>query len=272
MLRYLSLLLFSLLLFAGHPKIYSSIGNPLYNAIGPTKKLSTFVVFKDHRREFENFVKWAGDAKREGFWLDSHKGAPDFDARSKRYLKRLRNLQQYNSMISHYIKDETLTAIKKHHVRTFNTLTASAHPVFKRDKELAKACKRFKRQLKRERERAHKAKAKREAAYVRSYKNLKGRWKGTYESGEHTTFYFRNTHDIVITRTLKNRTQTLKGRWKIGHTVLNVSLTSITNKRQGEVAHTRASKANIVFDIKRIGRKRLVLFDRRNRQKLSLAR
>lgn len=271
MLRLLLIIAMVLSLHAATPKIYSSVGDPVYRSVHAVRILSGYKTFKSDRKLFSDYVASAEAAKKEGYWLDKYRMLPEAKSRSKSYLKQLRYLQQVNAQIGKLVKEATLHAIKKHHVKTYYAIKKSRHPVLRSDAQLRRAMQRFEQTLKKERKRAAQAKAAARAKYFRSYGNLKGVWSGT-ASGEKITFHFIDAKRIAITRKTQQRVQTLHGRWKSAQDAIRVKLDKITNQRAGEIPHSRSASLTLIYHIDTIGKKRMTLIDTRRKERLTLAR
>ncbi|GEM_PF-3236184 len=272
MMRFLLFLFLTLALHAAVPKTFSSIGTPVYTAVEPTRKLSRFKTFAGDRELFLSYVEKAEKAKKEGFWLDKYRLLPEAKKRSRAYLETLRYLEKVNAQISKIVKDATLKAIRKHYVKTYFAIKKTHHPVFRSDPDLRRAAARFERRLKREKHEAEQRKKQRHAAFVRSYRNLKGRWKGKSDRGEKTLFHFKSASLLVITHTTPQKTQTIEGRWKIRGDMLEIDCTRITNRKKGDVPHSRSTRAKLTMQLKKIGTRKLVVYDTRRRKEYVLAR
>lgn len=270
MIRFLFLLVSALSLYAATPKIYSTIGDPVYAAVGPTRQLSTFKTFKEDRALFSSFADQADTAKEEGFWLDKYRLLPEAKKRSQLYLKTLRHLQRINAQISKIVKDTTMAAIKKHHAKTYAAIKKTHHPVFHDDAELRRAATRFEQQLKREYRNAQKKKQRRYKAYLRSSKNLNGTWKGKTAEGK-VHFRFKG-NALSITKISPKLTQRLQGKWQIKGNTLTIDLHSITNTRSDGIPHTRKSHVTLTMQIQKISKKSLLLFDTRRKETIHLLR
>ncbi len=270
MIRLLTLLLLTLSLSAANPKIYSSIGDPVYAAIVPTKTLSTFKTFREDRELFSSFVAEADAAKKEGLWIDKYRLLPEAKARSQQYLKTLRRLQRIHAQISKIVKDATMTAIRKHHAKTYAAIKKTRHPVFRTDAELRRNAQRFEKQLKRERAAAKRKKERRYAAYLRSAKNLNGTWKGKSRNSK-VVFRFKG-NTVSIVKTSPKLQQTLRGKWRIKGDNMTIDLHSITNTRSDGIPHTRKSDVTLPMQIRKIGKRTLTLYDTRRKEEIALLR
>ncbi|MEJ2467721.1 MAG: hypothetical protein P8Y51_01380 [Campylobacterales bacterium] len=270
--RLMFLLLLAMAVYGKTPDVYSGIGDPIYSAVEPVRILGTYKTFKDNRTLFASFVHQADSAKKEGLWLDRHRHQAGAKKRAKAHLRDLRELARANSRISKIVKDGMLGAIDRHHVKTYYAIKKSAHPVMKSDRELRRAMARFERRLAREHKRRQKEKARKDTAFLCSYDNLRGTWRGKSSSGSRVTYRFSGKKRLEIVERSTDQTQTLKGSWKIASNVLQVSLDEIINQKQNGVPHARSADIRLSFKILEIGTKKIALFDQRRKTEVKLAR
>jgi hypothetical protein len=272
MVRLMLFFILALTAQAATPKIFSSVGDPVYAAVAPVKMLSTYKTFKQDRTLFTSFVTQADAARKEGFWLDKYRLLPEAKRRSKAYLETLRQLQQINAQISKIVKETTLNSIKKHRTKTYYALKKSAHPVFRDDKELRQQMARFERRLTQEHKQQQQENAEQKAAVLRSFKNLKGTWQGMVNKGESIVYNFKTPNDITITKQPETLLQAIEGRWRIHNDTLTISLKTITNQKADGIPHTRDTSVKLVKKILSIGKEHLTLFDTRRRKTTELKR
>lgn len=272
MLRLLLIISMALSLHAATPKIFSSVGDPVYRSVDAVRILAGYKTFKSDRKLLSDYVTSAEAAMAEGYWLDKYRMLPEAKPRSKSYLDSLRHLQQINAQIGKLVKEATLRAISKHHAKTYYAIKKSRHPVLKEDAELHRAMKRFERTLEKERKQAARAKAAANAKFLRSYDNLKGVWGTTSASGEAVTFRFVDAKRIAIIRKAPDQIQTLEGRWESSEDAIRVTLDKITNQREDGIPHSRDASVTLTYRIDTIGKKALTLTDTRRKERLELAR
>lgn len=270
--RLLMLLLLSLAAYGRTPEIYAGIGDPVYAAVEPVRTLSTQKAFRDDKPLFTSFVQEAAAAKKEGFWLDGNRRHAETKQRAEVYLRTLRALSRMNADISNRVKKHLLDAINGRRVNTYYAIKKSAHPVFKSDGELHRAMVRFERKLARERGQHKQVKAGKDAAYLRSYDNLRGTWKGSNGTGSRVTYRFSDKKRLTIVERNAEQIQTFKGNWKIASDVLQVSLSEITNQKGDGVPHTRSADIRLSYKILKIDSKKIELFDQRRQTEVRLAR
>jgi len=271
-MKILFILLLALSLQAATPKTYSSIGDPVYQTVEPIRKFSSFITFKEDEVLFSDYVIEADKARDEGFWIDKYRLLREAKERSKKYLNSLRYLQQINRQISKIIKDTTLTAIKKHHAKTYYAIKKARHPVFRNDAELRRAAKRFETTLKRERKQRKVKQQKETKVFLRSYKNLKGSWTGVEHDGTAVEFKFTRNDTIEIIRKTPALKQSIIGLWRSDDSQMKINAKSITQQKASRVAHTRETSAVILYRIESISKKSLKLYDERRRYVLTLSR
>jgi hypothetical protein len=269
---FLLTMLLSSALFAVTPKIYASIGDPVYRSVDAVRTLSGYKTFKTDGKRFFDYVLQAEAAKKEGFWLDTHRHSPETKRRSKAYLELLRRLNLTNKQIEKIVKNTTLTAIKKHHVNTYYAIKKSKHPALKSDAELRRAMSRFERRLAQERKQQQKAKAAEHARYLRSYGNLKGEWRAETASGEKIRFKFIDKKHLRVIHIKGTKTKRLEGRWSSTPGYIRFQVERITNIFADGIPHTRSSSVALDFKIITIGKTKMRLFDTRRKMEIALSR
>lgn len=263
MIRWLFLFFLTWTLHAQTPEIYSAIGDPVYQALEPTREYTTFKTFRNDRKLFSDFVKQADKAKKEGFWLDKNRHRPEIRSRTSAYLERIRRLAKTSHFISEIVKKETLEAIRKNHKKTYAAIRNANHPVFNNDRELKNACARFERKLRREKEAQKRKKAQRHAAYLRSFGNLKGSWHGTEPDGTKVTWNFIGKNSLDIVSRDEEMTLTIRGTWTIAEDLLTVRTEKITQQKEHYPDRSRESTVTMDYDLNGISEKSLKLYDTR---------
>ena len=272
MMKMLLLLSLSLVLQAAMPKTYASIGDGIYNAIGPVRTLASYKTFRSDQKVFQTYINDAEAAKKEGFWLDSHRSHPEAKQRSEAYLKRLRHLQNVNAQITDTVRTKTMRTIEKHQTSTYFAIKKSGYPALIEDPDFKRASQRFENRLASEQKRAQVQKQKEAAAFLRSYDNLKGEWHSDSLEDKKIVYRFFDQDRISIVKRSSARTQTLEGTWQIKNDVMYVALSSITNRNTGSTPHQRATDAKIELQIRAIGKEKMTLFDPRRKEVLTFLR
>lgn len=270
--RLLFFLLLALTLQAAMPRTYSTVGDPLYRAVGPVGTLADFKAFGGERDIFVSFIRETKAAEKEGFWLDTHLRMPEAKARSKAYLKTLRHLQKVNAQIADIVREKTMEAIGKKHARTYFAIKKSGYLALIDDPELQRASRRYENRLKAEQKRKQEHRVRQEADFLRSYGNLKGEWFNHAASGKTTTYRFLDKERIVIIKQSKAKTQTMEGTWRIDDDVMHIALESITHQQTGGVPHRRAANVTLQMQIRAIGKEEMTLFDTRRKTLLTFLR
>lgn len=272
MARILLILTIALSLYGKTPNIYSGIGDSVYGSVEAVRMYTTYSTFKNERALFSAYVREAMAAENEGFWLDKHRQAPQAKARSASYLQTLRGLEKRNRQIALIVKETTLDAIKKKHIKTYIALKEAQHPVFRTDNELRQAMAAFDRSIGQEADREKPLSPAEKKAYLRSNANLKGTWKGTEPSGTALRYHFTDPDRLEIVRGTKQKARHMEGEWKIEGDTMHLSVESITNHDTNGIPHTRSTKVPLTFDIREIGKNRMMLFDQRRKETIELHR
>jgi hypothetical protein len=168
MLKLLVLFLTPLILLAQNPKIYSSVGDPLYDDLKSILKLSDLHSFKPHREAMKRFVTEVQEAKSEGFALDRQK---DQD-RAKTYLEALRALSKRNIQWRRTIKEVMAASIRTDFEARYRQIIGTNHPLFREDPELKRLITGYQRVLnKRAAEKARK-----HVDFLRTHAHFNGTW------------------------------------------------------------------------------------------------
>ncbi len=88
-----SLLFFATLLFASNPKIFSALGDTIYDNAHKIEKLKKFKEYQPYKKKIESYIKDVNATKKMGFGVESKQS----DNQSVRnYLKKLRELAKRN--------------------------------------------------------------------------------------------------------------------------------------------------------------------------------
>lgn len=92
-MRYIFIiLLFSLFLNASNPKVYSVLGDTIYNNVEKINHLTTIKEYKIYKEEIEKYVQEVSKIKKMGFAIDSLSQSK----LKKEYLTNLRKLSKQN--------------------------------------------------------------------------------------------------------------------------------------------------------------------------------
>lgn len=254
------------------PKIYSTLGDPLFATVSPTQTLANYQTFSHEAATFNAFVHDAQAAEKEGYWLDAHKASPDGKARAADYLKTLRELIKREKKISATIKTETMQVIEENKAGVYRAIRRTGHPIFRQDAQLRRAMSAYEGRLQVKEEKKVQKKKRARAKYLRSVNNLVGTWSGTTIKGRPVRYHFYGGSEITITRSTKRGLQMLKGTWKIDENTLTIDLETVTTTDSSGVEHSRDAKVTLLRTIKAIDSSRLRLYDAKRHEELLLVR
>jgi len=112
------LLLFSTLAFATNPKVYSSLGNEIYDSLDNVMKLKSISEFN---RASEDIIKYKKDvlkAKQIGFDIESGKTSVD----KSNYLTTLRDLDEKRELYIREVNVMLKKSMKNQNSKKFNDL------------------------------------------------------------------------------------------------------------------------------------------------------
>lgn len=93
MVKIVFLLLLATLLYA-NPKVYSALGDVIYDNVGKIEDLKSISEFKEQERQIDEYVKSVHLAKEMGFGIEM--GNSELD--KKEYLKTIRELSKTNDI------------------------------------------------------------------------------------------------------------------------------------------------------------------------------
>jgi DNA replicative helicase MCM subunit Mcm2 (Cdc46/Mcm family) len=188
----------SLCAFAAMPKLYSPIGDPLYQEIPAVEKMSKIKYFKNDRPQLDSFVREASEHKRLGLLYDQKRKAKNLSKDERQmYRNTLRDLENKLVSISAMARKALSDMIANNQAKEFRQLTQTQLEVFKKDPKSVAEIKTYAKKLRRQqylRQKREKKQAEdKKDAYekmLRSAKNLNGTWKGKSSDGSAVTAYF----------------------------------------------------------------------------------
>ena len=192
------LLAASLCAYAAMPKLYSPIGDPLYQEIPAVEKMSKIKYFKNDRAQLDSFVRETSEHKRLGLLYDQKRKAKTLSKDERlMYRNTLRDLEKKLVSISTIATKALSDMIKNNRAEAFRQLTQTQLKVFKKDPksvaEISAYAKKLRHQQYLRQKREEKQAKRNTEAYekmLRSAKNLNGTWKGKSSDGSTVTAYF----------------------------------------------------------------------------------
>ena len=114
--------------------------------------------------------------------------------------------------------------------------------------------------------------AREQAAFLRSYGNLKGDWHTTSASGKSIVYRFLDKQRLMIVKQDSAQTQTMEGTWRIDGEVMQIALATITNQKTGGIPHQRTTDVKLQMQVRAIGKEKMTLFDTRRKSLLTFFR
>lgn len=259
-MKYLLILLITSFLYleAKNPELYAAIGDPLYNTLPYTQKLSKLYAFSNQKEAFTYYISEVKKAKVTGLRLDQFSKSRDIQDYQKYYIKTLRKLESLDIDIRATIKRITLETIKSDNTTRFYAIIDTHHPFLTKDTTLIKAIKTYKNALKKreaikvaaQKEQRAQEKAKQEN-FFRSFANLQYLWEGT-QANEKVRLEFKSSSFFTLTKVDNKHQQILHGHYKLEKDVLTLITDSITNINQRGTKHTRERTVEINYQILKI--------------------
>ena len=192
------LLTINLCTYGAMPKLYSAIGDPLYQEIPAVEKMSKINYFKNNRAQLDSFVREASEHKRLGLLYDQKRKKKTLSKDERQmYRNTLRELEKKLLSISLIAKKGLSEIIANKRTKDFRQLTQTQLDVLKKDPQSVAEIRayaktlRHKQYLRQKREEMQ-AEHKKEAyeKMLRSAKNLNGTWTGKSSDGSSVTAYF----------------------------------------------------------------------------------
>ena len=177
MLKMLILLFTPLLLLAQNPKIYSSLGDPLYDDMKSVRKLSDLHSFKPYREEMRLLVTDVQKLQQRGLELDRQKDP----GKAKAYLEELRTLSKRNVAMRKSIKNVMAASIRTDFEARYRQIRRTNHPLFREDPELKRLITGYQKTLKK---RAV-AQARKHVDFLKTHAHFNGTWR---TPSQHWTF------------------------------------------------------------------------------------
>jgi len=262
--RYLFLffILFSTAVLA-YPKMYASVSHNVYKDLKAINTLSHVKAMKAKRGELSNYVKRANKEMKLGYWLDKNKANPKSKQKSRDYLSEIRYLSHQNKILTEFIINTTFDTIYTDKPRSFYEIMKSNHRIFLQDRELKAAIKKYRKKLrKREARRAKqkseqtKQKELKKKMYLRSSKNLNGKWMEKAE--KLTTFTFKGKN-LQIKFQDEKSSQKIIGTYTTTLEKLVFSIKTIVRYDKEGTEHKRNTSIKREYHILKANKKSLLL-------------
>lgn len=223
MLKFITLfLLSSLCLLAATPRLYKPIGDPIYNEIPAVISLSKMTYFLNDKTFLVNFVQEANQHKKLGFSYDKKRRNKTLSKEEqKNYLDGLRSLKKQMQHIYGLVREALPVIIKKNYVKTYYRLKKTKLDILFLDPKSVSIMKKFEKKVNAKRRAQEKQRALKEKNdkvnhynFIRSNKNLAGKWKGKGSDNNIMSATFIN--DIIyLTYHNDKETTVFKGKFSI---------------------------------------------------------
>jgi hypothetical protein len=123
-------LLLATCLMGANPKLYSGLGDTIYDAMPKLSELADVEAVAKHRNNIEAFLGKCRSTKDRGFALD--KGAKE-KAETQDYLKRLRTLNRDYEFYVHVAEDALNRSMRNNDYRSFAALIQTGLIDFEKD-------------------------------------------------------------------------------------------------------------------------------------------
>lgn len=188
----------SLCTYAAMPKLYSAIGDPLYQEIPAVEKMSKIKYFKKYRTQLDSFIREASDHKKLGLLYDLKRKKKTLSKDERQmYRNTLRDLEKRLFSISAIARKGLSDMIANNQAKNFKLLMQTQFMVFKEDPKSVTEIRAYSKKLRHQQYIRQKRKEKQaedqQETYkkmLRSAKNLNGTWKGKSSDGSTVTAYF----------------------------------------------------------------------------------
>jgi len=255
----------SIFLFAATPKLYKPIGDPIYNEIPAVISLSKMNYFKKDKVQFLDFINKAKSHKKLGFTYDRKKKQKTLTKVEQRtYLNGIRRLDKSLRQIYFIVKNTLPRIIKTNYTKTFYRLLKTRLDILYLDPKTAKSIKAYKYKLNKRKRIARQKQVKKEKDaktahynFLRSSKNLDGKWKGKNTQKETMSASFHD--DIVyLTYASKGQVQVFKGSYKIYKNTFTFNIQQ-RKRTKKDISHIKKVKFQRKYIIKKISKTQLNL-------------
>ena len=252
-------------LFASTPSLYKPIADPIYKEIPAVISLSKMSYFKKDKKIFLDFIQGAQKNKKLGHKYDKKRRNKTLSKNEqKQYLANLRILKKQLQSIYVIVQTSLQKIIKTNYVKTFYRLKRTNIDILYLDPRSASSIRKFEKKLNKKKRIAaqnkiRKNKADEQAHYnfLRSSKNLDGKWKGKNTTGEKMS---ASMHEniLYLNYISKKSITVFKGKYKISHNALNFFIEH-RKRTKADISHIKKVHFSRIYKIKKITEKELVL-------------
>lgn len=252
------LLLLATSLLGSNPKLYSVLGDPIYNNLIYVEKISKLYAFNSHKKELLLYINEVKKEKKVGFRLDNVKNKQGIKDYRQFYLKKLRTLIAQSKKIDLTIKHVTFDTIDAKNRTRFYAIIDTKHPTLNKDHQLQQHITAYQKALDAEKKQANLKKSQANYKLLRSYKNLQKLWKG-HQKDAKIILDFKNSTQLVLTTQENTSQQVIEGTYRLKRNRLTLTTRAITNIDKNKQKHTRIRTIKIIYTIKKITTKELIL-------------
>jgi len=262
---FLLFLLSSLCLFAATPKLFKPIGDPIYKEIPAVISLSKMHYFKNDKKMLNNFIQDAKATKKLGFTYDKKRKQKTLTKQEQKdYLDKLRDLKKQLKTIYSRVRVALSEIIKKRYVKTFYALKRTRIDILHLDPKSASKIRKFEYQLTRKKRLAKQKKAAQLKAdklayykFLRSDKNLNGKWKGKSNDDTKMAASF-NKSTLYLTYKNPKDTLVFKGSYKITKNTFDFFIEH-RKRTKSDISHIKKVVFGRVYTILELSENKLVL-------------
>lgn len=248
----------SISLFASTPNLFKPIGDPIYKEIPAVISLSQMSYFKKDKALFSRFIQAAKKHKGLGHAYDKKRRNKTLSKKEqKEYLAELRILKKKLQSIYIIVQTALSKIIKTNYVKTYYRLKRTHIDILHLDPRSVSSMKRFEKKLNKKKRlaaqsKASKAKADKKAYYnfLRSPKNLDGKWKGKSSTGESMS---ASMHDNILYLNYMSEKviSIFKGKYKISHNQLNFYIQH-RKRTKADISHIKKVNFSRIYTIIKI--------------------
>jgi len=221
--------------------------------------------FKKDKQLFLRFIKAAQKNKKKGHTYDKKRRNKTLTKQEqKQYLAELRVLKKQLQSIYSIVQTSLMKIISINYVKTYYRLKRTHLDILRLDPKSVSAMRRFEKKLNKKKRQAAKNKAlqvkEEEHAhydFLRSPKNLSGKWKGKSSTGEIMTASIHG--NILYLNYISKKSVTIfKGKYTIKHNNFNFHIEH-RKRTKADISHIKKVNFSRSYTIKKISEKLLTL-------------
>ena len=252
-------------LLALTPTLYKPIGDPVYSEIPAVTSLSEMTYFQKEKTQMQGFVQRALQHKKLGLSYDKKRHSKTLQKEEQKiYLKGLRELDHELKNIYGVVRRALNDIIKSHDVKTFYRLKRTKIGLLKLDPKSAADVRKFERKIERDKRLRREKKIKQDKAakiayyrFLRSPKNLNGKWSGKDMEGTKMSAVFEKNR-VRLNYLYPKETTLFKGSYTIKKDDFKF-LIEESERRKSGVAHNKKVNLERTYKILKLNEKEFSL-------------